>query len=378
MNRKPAYFDYQATTPVNPRVLEAMLPYFTDEFANPHANSYAAGIRASRAIEAARSELAKAIGCRSSELVFTSGATEANNIAMLGVASCPDRNRIGAVSQATEHSSVLEPLALLDRQGIACQIVPVDRTGLVNEKALAKALEGPFKLASIQLVNNETGVIQPIARISEICRDSGVLLHCDCAQAIGRISVNLKELGVDLASFSAHKMYGPKGIGALFITERARKKITPLFAGGGQEHGIRPGTLPVHQCVGMARAATISTAGLESFAKTGNEYIEAIRARFKKRGIRTIYNGIEESVAPGCVSVTLPDYQSDGLLALWHDLAISTGSACDSSRSRTSHVLRAMKITREMASSTIRISIGHCTSKADLTVLLRAIDRLQG
>ena len=172
-------------------------------------------------------------------------------------------------------------------------------------------------------------------------------------------------------------MYGPKGIGALFITARARKKIRPLFAGGGQEYGIRPGTLPVPQCVGMARAATISTAGLQTFTKTANEYIEVIRARFKKRGIRTIYNGSEENVAPGCVSVTLPDFQSDGLIEIWHDLAISTGSACDSSKSRASHVLRAMKLTREMASSTIRISIGHCTSEADVAILLRAIDRLQ-
>ena len=253
------YLDHQATTPADPRVVTAMAPYWSDCFGNPHANTYSRGLTAKRAVEAGRRKLAAAVRATARDVVFTSGATEANNLAILGTARAATKSRHRVITQATEHSSVIEPIAELARQGFDVVTVGVHRDGLIKLDELAAALDRSSLLVSVMLVNNETGVLQPVREIVELCRRVGARVHTDCAQALGKVSVDVGALGVDLASFSSHKAYGPKGVGALFVRGLRSAKIRPITFGGGQEGGLRPGTIPVPLCVGFGEAARIAS-----------------------------------------------------------------------------------------------------------------------
>ncbi|HEX7967361.1 MAG TPA: aminotransferase class V-fold PLP-dependent enzyme, partial [Stellaceae bacterium] len=258
-NSAPVYLDYQATTPTDRRVVEAMLPWFTEKFGNPHSITHAYGREAEAAVEAARGEVAALIGAEPREIVFTSGATEANNLAIKGAAHFHrERGRDHIVTVATEHKCVLESCLVLEREGFRLTVLPVDAQGIVDMVALAAAIDERTAVVSVMAANNEIGVLQPVAEIGALCRERGVLFHSDAAQAVGKVPVDVEAMTIDLLSISGHKFYGPKGIGALYVRRRPRARIAPLFDGGGQERGLRSGTLPTPLCVGLGAAARIA------------------------------------------------------------------------------------------------------------------------
>lgn len=362
------YLDHQATTPVDERVAQAMLPFFRDVFANPHSVTYRRSILASQAVEKARKETAMAVGASDSDTFFTSGATEANNIAIQGIAKGSTKRK-KVLTQATEHRSVLDTVKHLAGNGFECVILPVKGNGLLDLSRLRATVDDATLLVSVMYVNNETGVIQPIDEIAEIVHSRGALFHSDCAQAVGKVSLNVRKLGMDLASFSGHKAYGPKGIGALYANGFARSKLSPLYYGGGQERGIRPGTLPVPLCVGLGRAFSIASEELESFSRRAIQQILEIREFVESLGVAFKFNGNSEQQAPGCLSVTFPDFPADGVISSCTRLELSSGSACESTKNRASHVLKAMGMTRSLASSTLRISVGRYTDDRAMSVL---------
>lgn len=359
------YLDHQATTPVDPRVMEAMLPYFTEHYGNAQANTYVRGLQASRAVEKSRRKVAIAVRAKPGDIVFTSGATEANNLAILGMASSASkRNRI--VTQSTEHHSVLGPIMALRKKGYETVIARVGSDGIVDLRHLEQLIDRRAVLVSVMLVNNETGVIQPIAEIADICRTAGALLHCDCAQGLGKLPVDLGKLGVDMATFSAHKAYGPKGIGALYVKNRRRSKLQPVWFGGGHEGGLRPGTLPVPLCVGFGTAAEIAHREQPAFAKQANNLAGQVWRGILEVEPNARLNGHAEQRAPGCLSIFFPGGQADALIDSFQGLDISKGSACEASKTRVSHVLRAMGFSAARADATIRMSIGRFTTQHDV------------
>ena len=359
-NNTRVYLDHQATTPLDPRVEENMRPYQSDVFANPHGTTYRQSILASQAVERARWQVAQCIGVTASEVLFTSGATESNNLALQGLANFGSK-RVKVVTQTTEHKSVLDTVSFLNTRGFQIDVVKVKESGVIDLDALNRVVDKDTLVVSVMLVNNETGVTQPIGQIAEICHLRGALLHCDCAQAVGRIPLNVTKLNMDLASFSAHKSYGPKGIGALYVNKNARSKIAPVYFGGGQEQGLRPGTLPVPLCVGMGSAFEIACAEQSAFAVKACRQTDSLRDFLDATDLNVRFNGEKESLAPGCMSVTLKGLPADTLISTWRKLELSTGSACESTKSQSSHVLRAMGLTRAEASSTIRLSVGRFT-----------------
>ena len=356
------------------RVAEAMRTYFLDDFGNPHANTHRRGLDARRAVENARRRLANAIGARPKEVIFTSGATEANNLAILGSAkAAKGEERLRIVTQATEHSSVLDPCISLRENGFEVVIVRVGRDGLVDLDQLVRVIDKNTLLVSVMLVNNETGVIQPVEKIAEVCANAGTLLHADCAQALGKVRVDVNALQVDLASFSAHKVYGPKGVGSLFVRNLLRTQIQPITLGGGQEGGLRPGTLPVPLCVGFGEAADIA-------CKEQREVEERVSCLERR-----LWHGIENAIpkakinggsaprAPGCLNVHFPGYHADGLIAAWRGIEVAKGSACEATKTRSSHVLRAMGASRAHADASIRMGIGRFTTGEEIDKTVRII-----
>ena len=367
------YLDHQATTPVDTRVVEAMLPYFLENFGNAHANTYPLGLNARRATEDARRKIASSIGASPHNLIFTSGATESNNIALLGTANAVTGRRRRIVTQATEHRSVLAPVAHLAKSGFDVVTIGVKSNGIVDLEALTQAVDENTLLVSIMFVNNETGVIQPVEKVVEICSQVGALVHSDCAQALGKVHIDVEKLQLDLASVSAHKIYGPKGIGALYVKNLRRAAINPVIHGGGQEGGLRPGTLPVPLCVGFGRAAEI----------TASEYYE-IAERLSKlenrlwRGINSFapnvkLNGHTTQRAPGCLNIFFPDCNADTLIDSWTGLDVAKGSACEATKTRSSHVLRAMGVSLSKADASIRLSIGRSTTQSDIDGVISII-----
>lgn len=365
--RARIYLDHQATTPLDPAVRAEMAPFWEASFANPHATTYARAIAAKRQVERARERVARAVGANARDIVFTSGATEANNLALLGtaVASAGGGTRTGIVTQATEHPSVLEPVKVLGARGFGITVAGVHPDGTVDLDELAARIDRNTLLVSVMLVNNETGVLQPIARVAELCRRVGALLHCDMAQALGRVPVNLREIDVDLASISSHKSYGPQGIGALYVRRRAKARIAPVLFGGGQEGDLRPGTLPLALCVGFGAAAEIASGLQPEFAVRADGWAKDLLARFDNHPDCPRLNTRDAPRAPGCLSLMFPNRQADALIAALPELELATGSACHATRAATSHVLRAMRLTRAQAQSTLRLSLGRFTTEED-------------
>ena len=367
MRNRPVYLDNQATTPCDPRVLEAMLPWFTERFGNPHSAEHRMGQDAEAAIDTARAQVAGLIGADPREIVLTSGATEANNLAIKGAArhaAAMGDPRRRVVTLATEHKCVLESVADLVHEGFDPVILPVGRDGLLDLDTLAAALAVPTLLVSVMAVNNETGVVQDIAAIAALAHASGALFHTDAAQAVGKLPLDVAAQGLDLLSLSGHKLYGPKGIGALYVRRRPRVRLHPLFSGGGQERGLRSGTVPTPQAVGLGEACRL--AGLEMAAESAR--LAGLRDRLLaglQGRVETRMNGSTARRIPGNLNLMFPVLALDLIRAI-PDLCISTGSACSSAAVEPSYVLRAMGLDDSAAARTLRIGLGRFTSAADV------------
>ena len=372
--KQPIYLDYSATTPIDPRVAEAMIPYLTELFGNPASRSHSYGWTAEEAVENARANVAQLVNCDPKEIVWTSGATESNNLAIKGAAQFYKSKGKHLVTQRTEHKAVLYTMRELERLGFEVTYLDVQENGLVSLADFEAALRPDTILASIMAVNNEIGVVQPIAELGELCRARGVLFHVDAAQATGKIDIDLSALKVDLMSFSAHKTYGPKGIGALYIRRKPRVRLEAQMHGGGHERGFRSGTLATHQIVGMGEAFRIAREEMAS----ENVRIAALRDRLWA-GLQTIeetyLNGDMQQRVPHNLNVSFNFVEGESLIMAIRDLAVSSGSACTSASLEPSYVLRALGRNDELAHSSIRFSIGRFTTEADIDY---AVNLLQG
>ena len=361
----PIYLDYSSTTPVDPRVVDALLPYLREDFGNPASRSHSYGWKAEEAVEAARGQVAQLVGCDPKEIVWTSGATESINLALKGAAHFYKDKGRHVITFKTEHKATLDTCRELEREGFEVTYLDVRADGLIEFSAFEAAVRPDTILVSVIYVNNEIGVIQDIPKIGEFCRSRGIILHVDSAQATGKIQIDLQSLKVDLVSFSAHKTYGPKGIGALFVRRKPRIRLEPLIHGGGHERGMRSGTLPTHQIVGMGAAFAFARQEMA----TENERIRMLRDRLWKglSEIEAVYlNGDLESRVPHNLNESFNYVEGESLLMAIKDIAVSSGSACTSASLEPSYVLRALGRSDELANSSIRFSIGRYTTEADV------------
>jgi cysteine desulfurase len=387
-NTPPIYLDNQSSTRVDPRVLEAMLPYFTEDFGNPHSTSHPYGRIAAEAVERARAEIAVLINGDPREIAFTSGATEANNLAIKGAAHFARAHPQGAtprdhiVTLQTEHKCVLESCKVLELEGFGVTYLPVEPSGLVSLAALAAAISERTLLVSVMAAHNEIGVIQPLAEIGALCRSKGVLFHSDAAQAFGKIPLDVEAMQIDLLSISGHKIYGPKGIGALYVRRRPRVRLLPLIDGGGQERGLRSGTLPTPLCVGLGRAAAIAGAEMAEEASRLRGLRDRLLANLARHAPGVRLNGDAERRLPGSLNLTFPGISAQTLIEASPSIAISTGSACTSAAVEPSYVLRALGLPDALANASIRIGLGRFTTAAEVDfaadALVTAIIRLAG
>lgn len=361
MLNKLIYMDYQATTSCDPQVLETMLPYFCEHFGNPHSISHIQGKIASDAVEKARSQIAELIHAADSrEIIFTSGATESNNIAIQGAARFYREKGNRIITSTIEHKCVMETFTSLKREGLDVVFIPVLKNGIIDIDALKNAINDRATLVSIMSVNNEIGVCQPIDEISSICRERGVLFHTDAAQAVGKIEVDASK--VDLMSISGHKIYGPKGIGALYVRMKPRVRLTPLFFGGGQERGIRSGTLPTALCVGMGAACEIAQKTMKDEGKKLKEFKNYFLKKIFDNLQKVYLNGDLEKSIPGCINLSFDGVEGEGIMLGMSEVCISSGSACTSESLEPSHVLNALNIREDLAHSSLRIGFGRFTT----------------
>jgi cysteine desulfurase len=369
---KPIYLDYAATTPVDHRVVQLMLPYLTDLFGNPASRSHAYGWAAEEAVEIAREQVAALIGADPREIVWTSGATESNNLAIKGVAQFHQGKGRHLITLKTEHKAVLDPMRELERAGFEVSVLDVQDDGLLDLAVLKAALRPDTILVSVMLVNNEIGVIQDVAAIGALCRERGVLLHVDAAQASGKVAIDLGRLPVDLMSLSAHKTYGPKGVGALYVRRKPRVRIEALIHGGGHERGMRSGTLPTHQIVGMGEAYRLCREGMAG----ENDRIRGLRDRLLA-GLQAIpetrVNGSLLQRVPHNLNISFQFVEGESLLMGMKGIAVSSGSACTSASLEPSYVLRALGLSDEVAHSSIRFSIGRFTTAAEIDAAIEQV-----
>ena len=378
-NTPPIYLDNQATTRVDPRVLEAMLPYFTEHFGNPHSTSHVYGHVAAAAVEQARAEIAGLLHADPREIVFTSGATEANNLAIKGAAHFARAHPTGAivrdhiVTLTTEHKCVLESCAQLEREGFPVTYVGVEPNGLVALDKLKAALTERTLLVSVLAAHNEIGVIQPLAEIGALCRAHGVLFHTDAAQAAGKIPLDVEAMRIDLMSISGHKLYGPKGVGVLYVRRRPRVRLLPLFDGGGQERGVRSGTLPTPLCVGLGRAAAIAADEMADEAVRLRQLRDRLHQGLARRVPGLGLNGDPEQRLPGNLNLSFPGTEAPFLIEACPSIAISTGSACTSAKVEPSYVLRALGLPDAVANSAIRIGLGRFNTAAEVDFAVDAL-----
>jgi cysteine desulfurase len=363
------YFDHHATTPVDGRVLEAMLPFFTERFGNASSKQHRFGWEASDAVERARKQVAALVGAGSKEIVFTSGATEANNLAIKGAAGANRAKGDHIVTVITEHKAVLDPIHRLEREGFRVTVVPVNGDGLVDVKDVAAAVTDRTVLVSVMAANNEIGVLQPVKEIAAIAHAKGALVHTDAVQAAGKVPFDVEELDVDFASLTAHKMYGPKGVGALFV----RKKVAalPLFDGGGQERGLRPGTLNVPGIVGFGAAADIARQELATEAKQIAALRDRLLAGLKTHVDGMAVNGTMSARLPGNLNVSFDGVDGEALLVSLDDIAVSSGAAC--TQAEPSHVLVALGLTKDRALASLRFGLGRSTTVDEVDYAIRKV-----
>ena len=367
--KTPIYMDCHATTPLDGRVLEEMLPYLREHFGNAASRTHTFGWTAEGAVESARERIASLIGALPKEIVFTSGATESNNLAIKGVAALHPGKQI--VIQTTEHHAVLDPCKALERQGHGVTVLPVDPNGRVSPEAVAEAILDDTVLVSIMAANNEIGTLQPIADIGHICKTRGVLFHTDATQAVGKLPLHVDEMGIDLLSLSAHKLYGPKGIGALYVRSRPRVRLIAQTDGGSHERGMRSGTLNVPGIVGLGAACEIASAEMKSEGVRVGKLRDRLQDKLFKGLDRIYLNGHPEERLSGNLNVSFAGVDGESLLMGLREIALSSGSACTSATLEPSYVLRALQVKDDLAQSSIRFGLGRFTTKEEVDYVAR-------
>jgi cysteine desulfurase len=368
----PIYLDYSATTPVDPRVAQKMIPYLTEQFGNPASRSHAFGWEAEKAVEEARGHVAALLNADPKEIIWTSGATEGDNLAIKGAANFYKSKGKHIVTMKTEHKAVLDTVRELERQGFEATYLDPEQNGLLDLEKFKAAIRPDTILVSIMMVNNEIGVIQPIAEIGEICRARGIIFHCDAVQAAGKIPIDLQNLKVDLLTVTAHKLYGPKGIGAQYVRRKPRVRIEPQIHGGGHERGFRSGTLATHQIVGMGEAFRL--AKLEMAAES--ERIRALRDKLLNgfKDMEEVYvNGDMQRRIPGNLNISFNFVEGESLIMAIKDVAVSSGSACTSASLEPSYVLRALGRSDELAHSSIRFTLGRFTTEEEIDYAVKLL-----
>lgn len=373
----PIYMDYSATTPIDPRVADKMIPYLREQFGNPASRSHMYGWTAEKAVEDAREQVAALVNADPREIIWTSGATESNNLAIKGAAHFYKTKGKHIITVKTEHKAVLDTVRELEREGYEATYLQPQDNGLITIQQLEEAIRPDTILVSVMLVNNEIGVIQPIDEIGELCRSKGIIFHSDAAQATGKVKVDLEKTKVDLMSFSAHKTYGPKGVGALYVRRKPRVRIEAQMHGGGHERGLRSGTLATHQIVGMGEAFRIAREEMESELA----HIQTMRDRLAKglMEIEEVYvNGDMGHRVPHNLNVSFNYVEGESLIMAIKDIAVSSGSACTSASLEPSYVLRALGRSDELAHSSIRFTIGRFTTDADIDFTINLIKQKVG
>jgi cysteine desulfurase len=369
----PIYMDYHATTPVDARVLDAMLPYFREEFGNAASRSHAFGWHAEEAVEKAREAVAQLIGAVGKEIVWTSGATESDNLAIKGVAEFYQDRGKHIVTSVTEHKAVLDTCKRLEKQGFAVTYLPVDSDGRVNPAAVAAALTDKTILVSIMLANNEIGTVNPVDEIGGIVKARGAFFHIDAVQGVGKIPFDVNRSHADLVSLSAHKMYGPKGIGALYVRRKPRVRVTPIIDGGGHERGMRSGTLNVPGIVGFGKAAELCRLEMDGEGRRVLGLRERLRKGIEARVPSTSVNGSLEHRLPGNLNISFAFVEGEAMMMALKDVAVSSGSACTSASLEPSYVLRALGVGEEMAHSSIRFGLGRFTTQEEVDYVVHLV-----
>lgn len=385
MQHRPLYLDSLATTPLDPRVLDSMLPYLTNFYGNPHSRTHSYGWETEKAVEIAREQVASLINADPKEIIFTSGATESNNIAIKGVGRFYKDRKKHIITSQIDHKCVLDSCRALESEGFQVTYLPVQSNGRIDIKQLEKEIRPDTSLVSIMAVNNEIGVIQSIEEIGKLCRSKQIFFHTDAAQAVGKIPIDVNKLNIDLMSISGHKLYGPKGIGALYVRRKPRVRLEPVLSGGGQERGLRSGTLPAPLCVGLGVAAKICKEEMQVsdlnilknsimshvlIFKYDHERVKVLSKRLIDRlqGALThiIINGDQKHSYPGCVNISFSYVEGESLLMACKDIALSSGSACTSASLEPSYVLRALGVEEDLAHSSIRFGINRFTTEAEV------------
>ncbi|HLJ95007.1 MAG TPA: IscS subfamily cysteine desulfurase [Gemmataceae bacterium] len=373
----PIYMDNHATTRTDPRVLEEMLPYFTQRYGNAASRQHSFGRDAEEAVEQARAQIAGLVGAQAKEIIFTSGATESDNLAIKGVASLYRKKGNHLVTVATEHRAVLDPCKRLQREGFAVTFLPVDRYGRVAAAQVAEALTDQTVLVSVMAANNEIGTLQPIREIGTICKERGVLFHTDAVQAVGKIPLDVEEMGIDLLSLSAHKIYGPKGIGALYVRARnPRVRLEPILDGGGHERGLRSGTLPVPSIIGLGKACTLCQAEMAEEAIRLREFRDRLHQGIVSQLEHVLLNGHPTERLPGNLNLGFAYVEGEALMMGIRDVAVSSGSACTSANLEPSYVLKALGIGDALAHSSLRFGLGRFNTQAEVDYVIEEVVRV--
>jgi cysteine desulfurase len=378
MNRKnkkmkKIYLDYQSTTPCDPKVVEVMLPYFSEKFGNPHSRNHSFGWEAEEAVEKSRAQIASLINADPKEIIFTSGATESNNLALRGIAGFYGHKKNHIITSVIEHKCILDTCRHLQQQGFEITYLPVSEKGLIDPQDVQNAIKDTTCMVSIMAVSNEIGVIQPIAEIGKICRERGVFFHTDAAQAVGKMPMDVKSMQIDLMSISAHKIYGPKGIGALYVSRKPRVRLSAMITGGGQERGMRSGTLAPMLCVGFGEACAISQENMSKEAP----HLQALTRRFYDgvtSQLEEVYlNGDSEKRIPGNLNLSFAYVEGEGLMMAMKDLCVSSGSACTSASLEPSYVLRAIGVGEDLAHTSIRFGLGRFTTQEEVDYAVKRV-----
>ncbi|MSR55159.1 MAG: IscS subfamily cysteine desulfurase [Gemmataceae bacterium] len=382
MLKIPIYMDNNSTTRVDPRVVEAMLPYFTEHYGNAASRSHPYGWESEQAVETAREQIASLIGAGAKEIIFTSGATESDNLALKGVAQMYKKKGNHIITQATEHKAVLDACKRLEKEGFQVTYLPVDAFGQVNVEQIRAAITDKTILVSIMSANNEIGSLQPIKAIGKLCKEKGILFHTDGVQSVGKVPINVEEMGIDLLSLTAHKMYGPKGIGALYVRKKdPRVRLDPQIDGGGHERGMRSGTLAVPLIVGFGRAAEIAHQEMAEEAKRLYRLRERLRKAIMEKLPESYLNGHPDERLPGNANISFAYVEGEGLMMGIKDVAVSSGSACTSASLEPSYVLRALGVGDELAHSSIRFGLGRFTTEEEvdyvIDLVVREVNRLR-
>jgi cysteine desulfurase len=378
----PIFMDNHSTTPVDPRVLDRMLPYFTEKFGNAASRNHQFGWEAEEAVENARKQLAKLIHCDAKELVFTSGATESDNLALKGVVEMYKEKGDHIITCMTEHRAVLDPCKALEKRGIKVTYLAVEKNGRVNPDEVRKAITDKTILISIMLANNEIGTIHPVAEIGKIAKEKGILFHCDATQGVGKIPVDVNQMGIDLMSFTAHKIYGPKGIGALYVRKKGpRVRLVPQIDGGGHERGMRSGTLPVPLIVGFGKACELCEQEMETESKRLGALRDRLQAQIMEHMDECYLNGHPTERLPNNLNISFAYVEGEALLMGVKEVALSSGSACTSATLEPSYVLRALGVGSDLAHSSIRFGLGRFTTQEEVDYtakrMVEAVTRLR-